>query len=74
LCLLIPDPATGSARVTAWGAPGTGPTLSPYVNAVGAGAGDSLKSPTATASTSESPTANPTATSTPTPSPTPKKN
>lgn len=72
--LLISDPTTGSARVTAWGAPGTGPTLTPYANAVGAGAGDSLRSPTATASTSESPTANPTATSTPTPSPTPKKN
>ena len=32
--LLVTAPTTGSARVTAWGAPGSAPTLTPYSNAV----------------------------------------
>ncbi|ARD42528.1 hypothetical protein [Actinomyces gaoshouyii] len=46
--LLVTDPTTGAARVTAWGASGSGPTLLPYGNAVSAGAtGDSSPSPAA---------------------------
>lgn len=65
--LLISDPTTGSARVTAWGATGSGPTLTPYANAVGSDSAD-----TKTASPTPSGTASPTASSTaPAPSATP---
>ena len=70
--LLVSDPTTGAARVTAWGAPGTGPTLTPYANAVGVGGADiPTAHPTATpGATTPAPTATPGAT-TPAPTATP---
>ena len=69
LDLLVSDPTTGSARVTAWGAPGTGPALTPYANAVGQG-GDAV-APTGTPGLTPAPTGTPGLTPAPTGTSTP---
>lgn len=70
--LLVADPTTGSAKVTAWGAPGSGPTLTPYTNAITTSdtEGTATPMPSITPGTTPTPTAksspSSSATSTPT--------
>ena len=45
--LLVSEPTTGAARVTAWGSPGSGPSLRPYENAVVVGNGPETSTPSA---------------------------
>lgn len=62
--LLVSDPTTGAARVTAWGSPGSGPNLKPYENAVvvasdSASGGTPSTTPTPTQPSQPSPSAEP---------------
>ena len=58
--LLVADAATAAPKVVAWGGPGTGPTLTPYANAVGV---DAQSSGGATTAPAVVPTPTPTGTS-----------
>jgi hypothetical protein len=64
--LLVTDPTSGSAKIAAWGAPGSGPTLTPYANAITTSDTENAATPGATPIPGGAPT--PGGTGTPAPS------